>query len=248
MNFKKLTTWNYCWLILTSLLLNSCKKENRCDCIKRTGDIIQETRDISGFNSILVKDNVNVFLIQDSTSKVVVEAGENIIPLIKTEVSGTTLVLRNRNRCNFMRSYKKPLNVYVYFPHLTRLDAEGTGNIKSLNTIVVPDLYVSAVNSGNTELSIHTNLLTTSMHGNADFTLHGFSKNHDCDVQGTAYLRAEELKTGYTYLHSVTLGLCYINVTDLLQCKLDLKGDIFCYGNPKHVDYSYSNTGRLYLQ
>ncbi|HET6226454.1 MAG TPA: DUF2807 domain-containing protein [Bacteroidia bacterium] len=242
-------TWKYCLLLLlVSFFFNSCKKENLCDCIKRTGTIIQETRDISGFDAILVKDDVNVFLIQDSISKVIVEAGENIVPLIKTQVSGKTLVLRNRNRCNFMRSYKKPLNVYIHIPLLTQINAEGTGDIKSLNTIVTPAIYVAANNSGNTEITLQATQLTTSMHGNADFTLHGYSYHHDCDVQGTAYLLAGDLQTDYTYLHSATLGLCYVNVTSLFQCKIDLKGDIFCYGNPKHVDYEYSNTGRLYLQ
>lgn len=249
MNFKWTTNFYFgLFISFFALMLSSCKKENRCDCIKRTGDIIQETRDISGFTQIQTEENVNVFITQDSVSKVIVEAGENIVPLITTKVVGNTLICGNRNRCNWTRSYKKPLNIYVHLPKLTLLEAAGTGNVKSTNTIYTEGLYISAVNSGNVEMTIQANQLTTSMHGNVDLTLHGYTHNHDCNVQGTAYLLADDLQTHYTYIHSTSLGQCYVNVTDLLICSLDLKGDVFCYGNPKTVDYKYSNTGRLYLR
>lgn len=249
MNFKWTTHfYSGLFIFLFAFVLSACKKENSCDCIKRTGDIIQETRDISGFTQIQTEENVNVFITQDSVSKVIVEAGENIVPLITTEVVGNTLVCGNRNRCNWTRSYKKPLNIYVHLPKLTLLEAGGTGNVKSTNTIYTDGLYISATNSGNVDLTIQANQLTTSMHGNADLTLHGYTHNHDCSVQGTAYLLAGELHTSYTYIHSISLGQSYINVADLLICKLDLKGDLFCYGNPKTVDYQFSNTGRLYLK
>jgi|SRR3954468_12728936 hypothetical protein len=236
------------FIFLIGFVLSSCKKENRCDCIKRTGDIIKETRDLSGFTQLLIRDDVNVFLMQDSVYQVIVEAGENIAPLITTEVVDSTLVCRNRNRCKWTRSYKKPLNIYIHMPHVTQINAEGTGEIKGLNTINTQGIYIAANNSGNMELTIHANQLSTSMHGNVDLTLHGYSYHHDCDVQGTAYLLAGDLHTDYTYIHSATLGQCYVNVAGLLICKLDLKGDVFCYGNPHTVDYNYSNSGRLYLQ
>ena len=207
-----------------------------------------ETRNISGFNKIQTEENVNVFIIQDSISKVIVEAGDNIVPLITTKVVDSTLVCGNRNRCNWTRSYKKPLNIYVHLPELIQLNAGGTGNVKSQNTIFTKGLYIAANNSGNVDLTINTPQLTTSMHGNTDLTLHGYCKDHNCDVQGTAYLLAGDLHTSYTYIHSETLGQSYINVANFLICKLDLKGDLFCYGNPKTVNSQFTNSGRLYLQ
>ena len=46
MNFKWTTNFYFgLFISFFAFMLSSCKKENRCDCIKRTGDIIQETRD-----------------------------------------------------------------------------------------------------------------------------------------------------------------------------------------------------------
>lgn len=248
MNFKRSNAFIFLCIATLCISLSACKKENSCDCFKRTGDIIQDTRSLSGFTELLIKDNVNVFITQDSVFEVTVEAGKNIAPLISTEVVGTTLVCSNKNRCNFTRSYKKPLNIYIHMPLITEIESTGTGNVKSLNTIETPACYLRTVSSGNTELTINTPQLTTSMHGSADLTLYGTALSHECDAAGSGFLKAEGLHTNYTYLHSSTLGLCYIYVTNLLICRLDQKGDIFCYGNPKTVNTTSSSTGRLYIQ
>jgi hypothetical protein len=249
MNFKRYKAFEFIGTIIPLFIFfSACNKENACDCIKRTGDIIRETRDLTGFTALLIKDNVNVFITQDSVFEVTVEAGENIAPLITTEVVGTTLVCRNKNRCNFTRSYKKPLNIYVHMPVLTEIESTGSGNVKSENTIETPGIYVRTVSSGNTELTLNTPQLTTSMHGSADLTLYGTALSHECDAAGSGFLKAAELHTNYTYLHSSTLGLCYIYVANLLICRLDYKGDIFCYGNPKTVNTTSSSSGKLYIQ
>jgi hypothetical protein len=246
MNFRSVVML----FIFCSLLsfLAGCKKENRCDCLKRTGDIILDKRSLSGFTKILAEENVDVYISQDSIFSVTVEAGEHIAPLITTEINGSTLVCKNKNRCNWTRSYKKPLNVYVHMPLLKEIVSNGTGNIKSLNTIQTDSCYVQTKNSGNIELSIHTPRLASSMHGSADLILHGKVNNHECDIGGTGYLKAADLQSGYTFLHTYTLGLCYIYVRDLLICRIDQIGDVFCYGNPKTVDLKLANRGKLYIQ
>jgi hypothetical protein len=249
MNFKRRNFFlSVCSIVILCMFFSACKKENACDCIKRTGDIIRDTRSLSGFTKLLIKDNVNVFITQDSVFEVTVEAGKNIAPLIITEIDGTTLVCRNTNRCNFTRSYKKPLNIYIHMPIIIDIDCRGTGNVKSLNTIETPAIHLNTISSGNTELTLNTPQLTTSMHGSADLTLYGTALGHECYSGGSGFLIAAGLHTNYTYLHSTTLGLCYIYVANQLICRLDQKGDIFCYGNPKNVNVTTYGSGRLYIQ
>jgi hypothetical protein len=249
MNFRSLIKFLFSLLFTIALsFFSGCKKENRCDCFKRTGDVIQETRALTGFTKIHVEDNINLFITQDSVFEVTVEAGKNIVPLITTEIKGNTLICENKNRCNFTRSYKKPLNVYVRMPLLNEIESNGTGNIKSLNTIQTPVCYIRTRNSGNVELTIDTPVLTTAVHGSCDLILHGKANNHECNIGGTGYLIADDLQTSYTFIHSHTLGLCYIYVRDLLICNIDQVGDVFCYGSPKSISTNFTSSGKLYLQ
>lgn len=249
MSFKKLILRGFVqFCTVFFFFFSACKKENMCDCFKRTGKIIKEKRAISGFTQLLVKDNLNVFIIQDSLFEVTVEAGENIVPLITTEIDGNTLVCRNKNRCNWTRSYKQPLNIYVHMPVIDIIESDGTGDIKTLNTIQASTCFVQTKNSGNIDLSINTHILRSAMHGSSDLILHGKADSHGCDIGGTGFLNASDFNTGYTYLHTYTIGLCYIYARDLLICKIDQKGDVFCYGNPKTVDATLNGSGKLHIQ
>jgi hypothetical protein len=245
MNKKK------CFLFLLPVLLiflSGCKKENMCDCIKRTGKIITEKRMLNGFDMIAAEHNLNVFIIEDSIYEVDVEAGENIVPLIRTEVVNGILFIRNRNRCNWTRSYKKPLNVYVHAPQIRYITSDGTGDIKSLNTLTAEEIHVQIKNSGNVEITVNNRKVFSHMHGSGDVTLHGSTEEHACSIGGTAYIYAADMETSYTYINTFTLGTSYVRARDLLICKMEEKGDTYCYGNPAVVQKEQLSTGQLYLK
>jgi hypothetical protein len=244
---RKIVQTSFFFLFLSAFLITGCKKENMCDCIKRTGDIISETRSLSGFDRVVLVDNVNVFIAQDTVFEVRVEAGENIVPLIKTIVEDGTLTIRNDNRCNWTRSYKKPMNVYVKMPELKYITNMGTAKITGLNTITKP-LELETKNSGDIEFHVNNSRVITHMFGYGDIILHGTSAQHDCSIGGDGFLYAADLHTGYTWLETFTSGLCYIYANDLLIVNIKKKGDVYCYGHPVTVDQTISGEGHLYIQ
>ena len=93
-------------ICITIAIGYSCSKENRWDCIKRTGKPAIETRTLPPFTKIYLKDNIDLFIKQGITEEVKIEAGSNLISLIKTEVDSGILHISNDNRCNWARSYK----------------------------------------------------------------------------------------------------------------------------------------------
>ncbi len=226
----------------------ACKKENRCDCIKRTGTIIIEKRDIQGFDKLYIEDNLTVFLTQDTNFSVKVEGGKNIVPLIKTELNNGTLIIKNNNRCNWTRSYDKPLNVYVSMPVINTITMDGTGKIVGTNTITTDTIDVQVKNSGDIELTVNNKKIISRMHGSGDVTLHGTTIDHFSDIGGAGYLQCENLFTAYTYLHTYTLGLCYVRCSNSIDCKIDYKGDVYCYGNPSLVTKKINGSGQLHFQ
>ncbi len=231
------------------ILFSSCKKENRCDCIKRTGDIITEVRNVPAFDRIFTEQDVDVFITEDVISEVKVEAGENIEPLIETVVEDGILIIRNKNRCNWARSYKKPLNVYIKTPGLKYIHSNGSGNIKSLNTITVDSFDVRIEGSGNIDLDVNNSKVISHIYGIGDLTLRGNCGEHACSIGGASYLYATELNTNYTWIQSYTLGNCYIRATSLLIYRIDDKGDVYCYGNPASVQKGGNlGEGELHLE
>ncbi len=245
---KKYHIYKVLSVLLIVLLFAGCKKENACDCIKRTGEITTQKREISGFDKIIVYENINVFISQDSIFEVIVEAGKNLRGLIITEVTDGTLEIKNKNRCNWARSYKEPINVYIKMPVIKYITSDGTGTIRSLNTITTGTFDVRTKNSGNIELTVNNDMVISHMHGAGDITLHGYTAEHACDIGGTAFLKCQDLQTKYTSLHTFTTGLCYVKASEHLLCIIDKIGDVYCYGNPTTVDKTRHGQGQLYLE
>lgn len=245
---KQLIPNTFFLLLLGMVFLSSCKKQNACDCIKRTGTIETTKRWVSNFDKLLVKDNLNVFITQAPEFSVEVEAGKNVGWLIETEVDNGTLVITNKNRCNWARSYNKTLNVYVHMPVINYITSDGTGNIKSMNTITTPDFDIQIKNSGNIDLSVNNHSVTSHIFGYGDVTLSGTTHEHDADIGGCSFLNCKDLHTSITYVHTFTTGLCYVNATDELKCYIDLNGDVYCYGNPPTIDKKITGDGKLYFE
>ncbi len=237
------------YIAIVIVLFSSCKKENRCDCIKRTGDIITEVRTLPPFQRIFTEQDVDVFITQDPAVEVKVEAGENIAPLIETVVEDGILIIRNHNRCSWARSYKKPINVYIKHPDLRYIHSNGSGNIRSLNTITVDSFDIRIEGAGNIDLTVNNNKVISHIYGIGDLILHGNTNEHACSIGGASYLYASELTTNYTWIHTYTLGLSYVKASGILIYRIDDKGDVYCSGNPVTIQKTSNNgSGQLILQ
>ncbi|MBL7882473.1 MAG: DUF2807 domain-containing protein [Bacteroidia bacterium] len=229
-------------------LFSGCAEENMCDCIKRTGTIINESRALAPFNRVLTEDNLNVYISHDSVQEVIVEAGENIVPLIETDVVNGTLIIRNKNRCNWTRSYDKPLNVYLKMPVIQYIINNGTAPIKSKNIISCDSIDIQTMSSGDIDLLLNVNKINSRIFGSGDVILTGYANEHSCDIGGTAYLYCKNLTTSYTYIHTYTIGPSEIKTTNTMVAKIDGKGDVFCYGNPVNAEVLKNGPGNLYYK
>ena len=119
----------FIFILFLGVSLAACKKANRFDCIKRTGEIKTESRALEYFDIIDVQNNVNVFLIQDSINFAEIKAGKNLISNIETSVVAHTLYIKNNNKYNFTRSYKHDIEIYIHFKKLTRYSFPLKGRI-----------------------------------------------------------------------------------------------------------------------
>src|SRR5437879_832707 len=93
-------------LLLNFVLVNSCKKQNMCDCFKSRGETIIEDRKVSDFTTIHIFDKIDVYFTQDTTvmtNTIKVVTGKHLMSNVTTEVSGGVLQIKNQNKCNFVR-------------------------------------------------------------------------------------------------------------------------------------------------
>ena len=231
-------------VILLIILLSGCSKAKN-DCMKSTGEIVMEDRPVQPFSQIETHNNVNIILTQGSENSITIEAGANLIDKVTTVIQGDSLVIRNENKCNWVRSYKYDINAYITVKDLRRIDHKGYGKISTTNTLTPVSLIISILGNGDVELNINTPYCHTDLHSSADLILSGYASTNGIWSSGNNWIRCADLVTDTTFIESRTSGDSFINATAKFQAVLKGSGNITYSGNPSDVQTEIIGTGEI---
>ena len=226
----------------------SCQKGGKC--FSNSGTVVIQDRIVpanQSIDSIDLADNVDLILTQDTVDRIRVEAGSNIISGITTEVDNCMLQIRNLNSCNWLRSYDKPLNVYVSVKNLKKIQYNAAGNITTANSlqgythIVGKDTlfnkYFNVVitgGCGTMDLSLADSTGDFSIStGTADFNLHGKCGIATFYLNGLGLCYAIDLATRYCTVTSLGTNNCDVNVSVKLTVIIKNIGSVYYTGDVK---------------
>src|SRR5690606_16758871 len=116
--------------LIITLFFTSCL--NFGEGIKGNGNVETEERPVSGeFTVIKVSEGLDVFVTQDDKASVTVEADENIISLIRTDIQGDVLRIHLEESVGRAESKK----VLVTLPHITRFETSSGAELETNHTI-----------------------------------------------------------------------------------------------------------------
>jgi hypothetical protein len=233
---------------IIALGVASCDKANRCDCFKSTGSITREHRTIPGFNKISVSDNINLYILQDTFCSIIVEAGEHLISSIKTEVTDSCIYLTNENKCNWVRSFKNKVNIYLRYKRIKGLIYNtGSGNISTMDTLYTDYFQFDDIaGSGNINFKIVSNTSWFNLHtGPADLTVSGRSGVSYLYSAGNGKADLSHFPSGFLYITNNSTNNCYTNVEKLIEAQIGYVGDIYYTGNPYSISTKITGSGKL---
>jgi len=215
------------------------------DCFKSTGDIIKESRPISFFNALDVEKKVDVIIRQGTPEEIIVEAGENIVGGITTRIENNTLYITNENKCNWVRSYSNPVNVYVTTNRLRQIYQRGNGHITSDGTLHFDTLYMETWSSGDIKLAVESDLIEDRQHVSVgDVELTGTTRHLYVYNNGNGFCRSTGLDALTSQVDSRGTGDSHVKVDSLLQYSISGMGNIYLYG-PALIQGSSSGKGTL---
>ena len=226
--------------------ISSCRKSGS-DCFTSTGSVIKQARIISDFDTIIANQNVDIILTQDTVNSVVVEAGEKIIGGITTSIENRQLVINNTNTCNWVRSYDKPLNVYVHVKNLRKIWYLSAGNITSTNVLTSGFFMLDVWGGcGSIDLSLNVNQGFIYEHqGTADITIRGRAISTSIVSGDFGFLQLKDFQSAYTYVSNSGTNDCYIYAGKYLEARILSIGNIYYTGNPDTVRANITGTGQL---
>ena len=200
------------FLLMLSLAVGACAGE------RGSGIMATESREVSGFDQVDLSVSGTVLIAVTGTESLTIEAEDNILPLLTTEVRNGRLELGAKQNIS-------PTREIVY-------------------TITVVSLEAVAVSgSGSvTATGIDASGFDVKISGSGTVIPDGVSESLDLSISGSGAFEGEALESATATVSVSGSGNAVVNVTDDLDVKVSGSGNVEYFGDPE-VSVSRSGSG-----
>ena len=180
------------FIVASSLLLFSSCREIFAKRIRGNGNITTQTRSAGSFNSIDVSGSIDVYVRQDSSSSIKVEADDNLQQYIETMDDGGVLRIKTEEGYNIRSS--RQIKVYVSATTFKRFEASGACNIFSEGKITSSsDIDLGLSGSCDATMDINAPKISADASGACTVKLQGQTKDFKLSGSGSTDVKCFDL-------------------------------------------------------
>jgi hypothetical protein len=209
--------------------------------IKGNGNVVKQERQISSFNSLEVGGAFRVFLSQGDKVALTVEADENLLGVIKTNVIGNTLKISTTEDIN----NSEALNIYLTITDLKEMEISGACKLTCENKIKLNDLDMECSGASDVELKLAANNLELDFSGASQVDMFGSANEVNLDLSGASDLDAIELEAEKYTADISGASNAKINVKSELSVDVSGAASLKYKGEPKLIQTDVSGAGSL---
>lgn len=208
-------------LAALALLAASCGGSGSSG-LEGSGVAATSTRDVSSFTAVELRGTGTVEVRRGSPAKVTVRGDDNIVPLVTTEVEGSTLVVDEKEG-NF--STKQPLVVEVVAPELSSSVLSGAGT-----------LHVAEATGPSFDAQLS---------GTGKLDVDGTVDTLNATVSGAGSAQLEHLVTRNAVAGVSGVGSVHVYATDTVDASVSGAGSVLYGGHPAKVTTNVSGVGSV---
>ncbi len=221
-------------LTIILLSLNACVFNWKR--IKGNGKVTVENRNINALPKIKLAGGIDIIL-TPGTSGIRVEADENIIPYIVTQIEDGWLVVKTKDNANL--SSDNSIKVYVSTQDIKQLKIMGSGRIFGEEKFNVENnIDVEIAGSGSINLFVHSPSLKAEIMGSGNIELRGETRDVNVEIAGSGSFNGMELKAENAKVEINGSGDANIYAEVNLDASIAGSGDVKYKGNAavkKHI-------------
>jgi hypothetical protein len=190
--------------------------------LEGSGVAATSTRDVPSFTSVELRGTGTVDVRRGSPQQVTVRGDDNVVPLVTTEVDGSTLVVAEKDG-NF--TTKQPLVIEVVAPELgsSILSGAGTMNVTGVSG---PSFDASLPGTGKLDVDGSVDTLTAT-------------------VAGAGSAQLEHLVAGAATVSVSGVGSVHVHATDSLTASVPGAGSVLYDGHPAQVTTNVTGVGSV---
>jgi len=213
------------------------------NAVRGSGDVVEEERSVSGFSGIQVSNQGNALIELGETESLVVEAEDNLLEHIVTDVRGDTLVLGTEN--NVSLNNTKPIRYHLTVKELDDIQITSSGNVTA-PSLEADTFTIRISSSGNLDMDgIEANRLVVDISSSGSVNIGGGRVDEqDITITSSGEYDARDVDSRQAEVRLSSSGDATIRVSDQLQANLTSSGNLYYTGNPE-VDARETSSGRV---
>ncbi|NMC47389.1 MAG: DUF2807 domain-containing protein [Chloroflexi bacterium] len=223
-------------------LMSACVLPIQNTRIQGSGNLVSETREVSGFNGIILSGLGDLEIKVGDTESLTIEADDNVINHIESYVSGSTLHIGFERFFNIIPS--GGISYTLTVKDLNRIEVSGYGDVY-LASLDTDSLNVEVSGGGRIVIDdITADNLTVNLSGAGDFNLAGTIERQKVNLSGAGSYNASDLQSREAEIDISGAGSAQMWVTDALDVNLSGVGSLQYYGDAS-VTQNISGIGKI---
>ena len=186
------------------------------------GNVASEPRDVSGFDEVELRGVGNLSIRQTGTESLSVEAEEDVLPKIRTEVVDGRLVIGPEPNTSIQTT--EPIDYELTVDNLRALELSGSGEVEAEG--------------------IDTDELVVDVSGSGAMKTSGRAESQEVHVSGSGSYEAQDLESRRVRIDVEGTGSAVVNASEELDAKVGGTGSVEYVGDPM-VEKDVSGVGRI---
>jgi hypothetical protein len=242
MKFKHFGILTLC--VLAALFISGCLVIDLGGCsekkVKGSGHVVTETRQVAEFDRIHLKGAGKVFLTRGENPSIEIKTDDNILPVIKTEVTDRKLVISHKN----YSPRPTTLNYFIAVNDLRGIAVSGSADITSDSKLVADNFSADISGSGGMHLELEVGNLDSDISGSGTMRFSGKADSLAASITGAGNIRAFDMQTRNVSLKITGSGNCEVSASETLNVKITGSGDVKYKGSPQ-ISRKVTGAGKI---
>lgn len=219
--------WRPVFVVLVSgLALTGCAAVEvtaaRSTTVRGSGHVVSEPREVRDFTGVVLAGIGELTIEQTGTESLTIQAEDNILPLLTSDVSSGTLRLGTRSNTSITTT--EPIIYRLTVKDLDSLTVSGSGDA--------------------TALDLQTGAFTVDVSGSGNVTVGGTATTQDVSISGSGTYTAEDLASNAAEVTISGSGNAVVRVSETLDATISGSGSVAYIGDPA-VSQRVSGSGTI---
>lgn len=231
-------------ILFSALSIFTAVAQEKSNVIIGNGNITKDSRSVERFDKISAAGPFEVRLVSGKQGEVSVEADNNIVDLVTTEVKNNTLKIAPREGRLFKSSKGNKVIVRVQVESIAELALTGSGSINS-KTPLKGNVRILLEGTGKIDVDIASGNAEAVLSGSGDIVLNGKADSFKCTITGSGEVKAEKLQSQVVDVTITGSGDAKVFTNSSITGRITGSGNVAFAGNPKERDFKRTGSGEF---